>query len=216
MSAPRPRDLARVADWVDGRLSEPESAELAATIADDRGLQGDLEWLEDLHRTAEMLPQVAGPPLLRQLLRQRFRRWARTQAGVPKTAIELFPLPVFDSRRDRVALSVRSAGALGEAVHLAWRTELAELVVDARPMGAGRYRLAGQVLLDHATSSPVFDATAKGAGILVRSVDGDDVGRFHLDVPAGITELIVSNGEITISAGLDTLGDPTGDQLAGG
>ncbi len=215
MSAEPKVTFARIADWVDGRLSEQESDQVAAAVAADPELQADLEWMQELVRTGRALPLVAEPPLLRQRLRQLYRRWARDQVAPAPSLFESFIMPIFDSRRDRLAVGVRGPYPDGDTIHLVWRTDLAELIVEARPSGADRFRLTGQVLLGHATSSPIFEAIATGPDCTVRTVDGDHEGRFALDVPSNATRLRVSNGDLTILGSIDLTADPTGSPNPG-
>ena len=60
------------------------------------------------------------------------------------------------------------------------------------------------VLFVSAAGAPVFSAQAAGLGYTVRTVDGDELGRFTLaEVPAGRCRLEVSNGEIVLRTDLD-------------
>ena len=77
-------------------------------------------------------------------------------------------------------------------------------MVDVRRVGKGELRLDGQVLLTDAAAASVFSAQAAGLGYTVRTVDGDELGRFTLPaVPAGRCRLEVSNGEIILRTELD-------------
>jgi hypothetical protein len=60
------------------------------------------------------------------------------------------------------------------------------------------------VLLGDPAAAPVFAAEAVGPGFRVRTVDGDDLGRFTLpEVPAGRCRLELGNGETLLRAELD-------------
>ena len=110
---------------------------------------------------------------------------------------------LFDSRRDVVMSSVRAADLDDEVIHLAYTTDVADLVIDARRSG-GRLRLEGQVLLAAPDRAPIFEAVISGPDFSARTIDGDGLGRFSLsDVPKVARHLWVSNGEIAIVAELD-------------
>ncbi len=196
-----PARLTLVADWVGGTLDRATAALVAAAVEQDPELARDAAWIRWLIRASADHPLVEPPPVLRQRLRQSFRRWARDHAVHGDQVVEFPTVLIFDSRRDQLQLAARG-GAPGDQLHLVFRSELADLVVDARATAPGRFRLSGQVLLGHATSSPVFEAVASGPDVRVVSVDGDDFGRFSADVPDSVERLSVCNGEIRIVATL--------------
>lgn len=193
--------LGIVVDWVFGRLPDPHvGQELTETALRDPGLRAEIEWATRLHLVARSLPLADPPPLLRQRLRQQFLGWSAVQGLPAPTALELDASLVFDSRQDRLAVGVRGDHGVDEPIHLVWRTEVAELVIQARTQDSGMVRLDGQVLLTHPTASPVFELLAQGPDTTVRSTDGDSLGRFHAVVPQAVDRLRVSNGELTVSA----------------
>jgi hypothetical protein len=202
----RPR-FPELLDWLDGRLAGEEAARIAAWVeSGDPHTRRTVDWLRGFMATARALPLHAPPPLVRQSLNQYFRRWRDDQAAEPRPARLLPARLMFDSRREVALAGTRAAGAAG-TVHLAFTTEVADLVIDAHPLGGGRLRLDGQVLPLEPVDAPVFEAEAQGDGFSARTVDGDEVGRFSLtDVPAGVCRLRAGNGEITIVAELDLSG----------
>jgi hypothetical protein len=96
--------------------------------------------------------------------------------------------------------------------HLAYTTDRADLVLDITRSGAGRVRIEGQVLPTAQMEPPVFEAAAIGPYGIIRTVDGDELGRFTLpSVGEEATELQVTNGDLTIVATLDLRGpEPSG------
>jgi hypothetical protein len=201
-------DLPTLLDWVEDRLPPVAAARVAHQVATgDARLRGTVEWLRGFLATAGSLPLHQPPPIVRQSLRQYFARWAEARAVMDRQPRELAASVLFDSRQDLAVTGVRGAAPTGEAVHLAYTTESADLALDVWRLAGGRVRIDGQVLLADPGSAPVFEATVTGAGFTARAVDGDELGRFHLpDVPAardGVLDLRVSNGEIAIVASLD-------------
>jgi hypothetical protein len=103
-----------------------------------------------------------------------------------------------------VLAGFRGGDETEDAYHLAFSADAGDLVVDVRRVGNGQLRLDGQVLLGDAAAAPVFSAQAAGLGYTVRTVDGDELGRFTLpEVPAGRCRLEVTNGEIVLRSELD-------------
>ncbi len=194
--------LATIADWIEGRVTETESEQLAEAMEHDPQLRDEVTWVRAFLRLAKDLPLVDPPALLRQKLDQEFRRWTGALPIAPVR--ELFAELVFDSRRDRLQLSSRSGHTADDLVHLVWRTAMAELVVEARTT-EGEVRLDGQVLVQNPTTSPVFEATATGPGFAVCAVDGDGYGRFRIRVPATVRQLVLTNDEFSLVASLDLL-----------
>ena len=198
-------NLAVLADWLEGRLGEEQAAEVADAVEHDSGLADDVAWIRGLVRAREQLPLVDPPALLRQRLEQEFRRRnGASPAPGPDAPGAVTPPLVFDSRRDQLALALRAAGeADGDVVDLVWRSDDVEVVVRARSTSNDRVRLSGQVLTDLAADAPVFEAHASGPAGEVRSVDGDEHGRFRIDVRRDSERLRLSNGELSVEVPLD-------------
>lgn len=200
--AERRPSFARIADWIEGRLETDAAARLAITVEADPELQASAAWLADFAALTRTLPVEDPPPLIQQRLRQHFDRWSTAQAvleqPVPVSVADL----VFDSRLDRPLAGVRGASE-DDAFHLAFQSELADLVVDVRPRPDGLLDLSGQVLPAATEAAPVFEASIRGGGSPRRCVDGDVLGRFELrGVPAEAAELRVGNGELEVVAAL--------------
>lgn len=193
--------LTLVADWVDGKLDPAIANQVAQAAADNPDWAGDAAWVRGLCRAGTNHPLPEPPLVLRQRLRQGFHRWARDHAAPGDRILTVRASLIFDSRRDQLELQTRGQES-EPPIHLVFRSELADLVLEARWAGAHRLRLAGQVLLGHATSSPVFEAVIDGPDDQVRAVNGDRFGRFSTEVSDSVDRLSVTNGEVTIVAAL--------------
>lgn len=206
--AARP-DFATLIDWIEGRLDAEAATEVAdAVAAGDPRTRASVQWLHGFLATARTLPLHQPPPIVRQTLRQYFARWAEARAALDRPPVEYAAGVLFDSRQDLALVGVRAADDADDLVHLAFGTDVADLVVDVRRLGAGSVRIDGQVLLADPGAAPIFEASAHGRDVTLRSVDGDELSRFRLPaVPDHVSELRVSNGEIVLVAVLD-LGEP--------
>lgn len=194
------------ADWVEGRLTPEAAARAAERAVSDPVFRAEVRFVRMVVAAGRDLPLVDPPPVLRQRLRQSFQQWHRAPSSRTTRVLEVVASLVFDSRRHQLGLATRGAarGMAGDAVHLMWHCELADLMVEARPtVEAELVDLRGQVLLSHDSGSPVFTAEVTGPDHAALSVDADDVGRFSVLAPRGATELRVSNGEMTIVAELE-------------
>lgn len=192
-------DPVRLADWLKGR-HDPVAAAQAAEHR-KRGLGNLTQWVRTLVESADTSALPAPPPLVRQRLRQSYSDWwdgreGRSPASAPAVL-------AFDSRVDRASTAVRG-GADHTAIHLAYRADLADLVLDIRMLGRGSARVDGQVFPFAPTDAPVFEVVATGSAAVIRVVDGDMLGRFHMaPVPLDLYDLAISNGEFTMTAPLD-------------
>jgi hypothetical protein len=197
--------FATLLDWLEGRLDSEHAAQVLAWVAEgDSRTQASVQWLQGFLATARAFPAPAPPPIVRQNLRQHFVRWSKARAALRADPQLVDATLLFDSRQDLALTGVRGGDEPEEAYHLAFTTDVADLVLDVRRIGNGQVRLDGQVLLGDTSGAPVFAAEAAGAEFIVRTVDGDELGRFTLlEVPAERCRLEVSNGEILLRAELD-------------
>jgi hypothetical protein len=195
-------ELALLTDWLEGRLDPVTAAQVAATVKQgSRELTDPTEWVRMLVRNADLDPLAVPPPLVRQRLRQSYRDWC--DGSDDRTPVPAPAVLAFDSRVDRPARAVRGP-ADQNTIHLAYRAEFAELVLDIRTLGNGYARVDGQVFPHAETEAPVFEAIATSPAMVIRVVDGDELGRFRIaPIPSDRYELAVSNGEFAVTAALD-------------
>ena len=205
MTGPTRPSFATLLDWLEGRLDAGEAAQVAARVASaDRRTQATVRWLQGFLATARAFPAPEPPPIVRQNLRQHFVRWSKAQAALRAEPQVVHANLLFDSRQDLALAGFRAGDDADEAYHLAFTTDVADLVIDVRRIAHGQVRLDGQVLLSDPGAAPVFAAEAIGPAFRVRTVDGDDLGRFTLpELPAGRCRLELGNGETLLRAELD-------------
>jgi len=205
MTTPNPPSFATLLDWLEGRLDAAEASQVSAKVANgDRRTRAAVHWLQGFLATARAFPAPEPPPIIRQNLRQHFVRWRKAQVALNAEPDLVSAGLLFDSRQDLVQTGVRGGEEAEGAYHLAFTTDVADLVIDVRRIGDGRLRLEGQVLPGDPAAAPVFTAEVIGSAFRARTVDGDELGRFTLpEVPTGRCLLEVSNGETMLRAELD-------------
>jgi hypothetical protein len=205
VTTPTGLSFATLLDWLEGRLTPAEASEVSARVAaGDRRTQATVRWLQGFLATARAFPAPEPPPIVRQNLGQHFVRWSKAQAALRADPQLVHANLLFDSRQDLALAGFRSGDDADEAYHLAFTSDVADLVIDVRRIADRQVRLDGQVLLSDSAAAPVFAAEAVGPGFRVRTVDGDDLGRFTLpEVPAGHCRLELGNGETLLRAELD-------------
>jgi hypothetical protein len=205
MTTPPGPSFATLLDWLEGRLDAAEASQVSARVANgDRRTLAAVRWLQGFLATAQAFPAPEPPPIIRQNLQQHFIRWSKAQAALRARPAPVSATLLFDSRQDLALVGIRGGEEADDAYHLAFTTDVADLVIDVRRITAGRVRLDGQVLPGDPAAAPVFAAQATGPGFQLRTVDGDELGRFTLpDVPVGRCQLEVCNGETILRAELD-------------
>jgi hypothetical protein len=204
-------DFGTLLDWLEGRLDPAAAEQVAAQVAAaDERTRRTVDWLRGFLVTAGALPLHEPPPIVRQSLKQHFARWSRARAELDQRPRDVHARLLFDSRQDLAPAGVRAGARDDDAVHLVYTAEEGDVLVDIYRLGPGSVRIDGQVLLAQPQEAPIFEASVAGAGLTVRTRDGDELGRFCLrDVPERQCQLRATNGLITILADLDL--DPGGE-----
>lgn len=210
---PKGVSFTQLADWVDGLLPPERADEIeAAHASGDPTVVATVEWLRRFQLNAQSMPLHVPPPLVQQGLRQHFQRWSAAQAIMDPPRIVIRLNVMFDSRLDQPLNAVRGAASLHDTIHLAYRSDEADVVLAVQPLPSGNFRLDGQVMPLASSMSPVFEALVTGPGVSLRTVEGDDLGRFTLhDVPGSSDQLTVTNGELTMTSTLRLTLDDQGD-----
>ncbi len=208
----RPPSFARLADWVDGRLTRGDASNMDGRVQRAGTETADaVAWLRGFARFGRRNPLPAPPPIVRQRLRQSFERH---HGRAPET-VRLTAALSFDSRDDVVLSGVRGGFEIDEGYHLAFAAESFGVLVDVLPreMGGGgatataAVRLDGQVLTAD-PHAPVWSATIEHPGGTMTDISGDRDGCFAVDnVPMDATRLLLSNGVTEIEI-IRPLGDP--------
>jgi hypothetical protein len=199
-----PRRFATLVDWIDGRLSPEHADAVAAEVAQsDARTQAIVDWLRSFVSVGRRLPLEEPPPIVRQRLNSYFEQWWDKDQQLHQEIAAFDADILYDSRTAPVLAGAR--GTVTDSVlHLAYSTDAADLVLDVQRLVGHRVRIDGQVLVSGDSARPVFEATISGPGFTLRTVDGDVLGRFRLDdVPDTAERLVVSNGEITVTARLE-------------
>jgi len=198
-------DFGTLLDWLEGRLDPAAAEQVAARVAGaDERTRRTADWLRGFLAAARTMPMHEPPPIVRQSLNQHFARWSRARAELDQRPRDVRAQLLFDSRQDLAPAGVRTGALDDDAVHLVYTAAEGDLLVDVFPLGAGRVRIDGQVLLSESQGAPIFEASVAGAGFTARTKDGDQLGRFCLrDVPEGHCQLRATNGVITMVVDLD-------------
>lgn len=187
----------RLADWVEGRLSEEEAREIEERVAaagDET--RADVEWLRAFARAGEEISLEAPPQEVRDELVRRFEAWAEGQRP-PGFLERLVATLTFDGGL-QPAFGVRSAGT-SEERQLVYGTNAADIVLNIRPRG-GRLDLDGQIFpADEAEPGPFGVQLLDEGGTEVAVSAADDLGEFAFEsVAPGTYQILASNERVEI------------------
>lgn len=195
-----PRDdtgFERLADWVEGRLTQEEAETVAQSVA--RGgekTRRDAEWLRAFMGASEDAVLSPPPPEVRGELMRRFEAYAEERRG-PGFLERLVAGLTFDSGL-QPAFGVRSAGARER--QMIYSTDLADVAVNVRPRAGGNLDVLGQLL-------PIGDVTPEGFAVQLLRSDGteagiaavDEFGEFAFeDVPPGEYGVVLGDARAEI------------------
>jgi hypothetical protein len=205
MTRPEPSpDFATVLDWVEGRLDEATAALVAEAAVHDHRVRQIVAWLGGFHQAAAALPLVDPPPIVAQRLRQYFTRWSRARVELTREPVQVVARMLFDSRQDVARVDLRSADDVDELTHLAFTSDVADVVLDVRKLGPGRVRIEGQVLPADGVDR-AFAVEATGPRMTpVHSASGDGRGGFRLaELPDRVDKLRMDSGELVVLVQFD-------------
>ncbi len=204
-----PPDFETLVDWLDGLLTAASAVQIQEQVVrGDPELADTVKWLRTFMTDARRAALYDPPAILQQSVLQDFVRansmgslGRRPSVDRPETRL------VYDSHREPVQGGVRGEDEDGGHRRLAYASPTADLVLDIAPMAGTMLRIDGQVLVRGREEAAVFEARANFPDVVVRDVDGDAHGRFHLlKVPRAAGELSVTNGRVELRVQVDLSG----------
>lgn len=189
--------FARIADWVEGRLSGEEARAVEELVAADAEARAAAAWLREFLREGEEVVLDSPPDEVREALVERFRAHAEGRRG--QGFFERLTAGLSFEGGLRPAYGVRSVGT-PQSRYLVFSSEAAEvaLSVRGRPGGEG-FDMDGQVLpLEGRDPGPFAVQLIEGgaeAGLTV----ADELGEFSFEaVPPGVYDVLVSGERVEI------------------
>ena len=187
----------RLADWVEGRLSEDEARAVEEHVAGaDEATRAEVAWLRAFARTSEDTVLDAPPPEVREELTRRFEAYAegRRSPGLLRRVVASLS---FDSGL-QPAFGVRSA-ASGEAQRqLIYATDAAEIALNVRSR-AGSLDLDGQVFPAGDEDPASFSVQLLSGTDEVGITGVDELGEFGFqDVPPETYQILISSDRVEI------------------
>ena len=161
MLEPGDREFARLADWVEGRLSEEESRAVEEQVASDSTMRVDVDWLRAFNHISKDTVIASPPPEVRGALVELFEEYARSKRG-PGVLKRFVAKLSFDSGR-QPALGLRGTSTPEPQRDFVYCSEVADITVSLqlRPQD-GLWDFDGQIFPLDGTDPGAFGARLLG------------------------------------------------------
>jgi hypothetical protein len=187
----------RLADWVEGRLSEEEARAVEEHVAADEATLAVVGWLRAFARVSENTILDVPPQEARDELVRRFDAYAEGRR-TPGFLQRLIANLSFDGGL-QPAFGVRSGGSQEAAQRqLIYTTDAAEIALNIRPRD-GRLDLDGQVFPADASDPASFSVQLLSGADEVSFTATGELGEFGFEsVAPGAYQVLVSSGRIEI------------------
>jgi hypothetical protein len=189
----------RLADWVEGRLSEEEARAVEEQVAADEATRAEVEWLRAFARMSENTVLEEPPQEVRGELVRRFDAYAEGRR-TPGFLQHLIANLSFDSGL-QPAFGVRSGASQAAAQRqLIYTTGAAEIALNIRPRPRdGRLDLDGQVFPADDADPASFSVQLLSGADEVSLTATDELGEFGFEsVPPGAYQVLVSSDRVEI------------------
>ena len=201
MPGPKNRiDFSRLADWVEGRLSEEEAraVEERVAVADSSSL-ADVAWLRKFARAAEGTALESPPAGLRSTLVSRFEAYAEGRQ-TPSLLRRVVATLAFDGGL-RPAAGLRTASAQGVRRQLIYSTDDLDVALNFWPRAHDKnLDLEGQVFPRDDMELVSFVVQLLRGDTEFAITATDDLGSFALEsVLPGAYTMILSTDQLEVS-----------------
>ncbi|MEZ4836531.1 MAG: hypothetical protein R2873_31830 [Caldilineaceae bacterium] len=187
--------LERRLDWLEGRLTETEAAQITAALETaDATAQGDLRWLRAFLAVSQDVDLASPPAAVHDELMQRFEEHTR-RAQTPNLWQRLVAALVFDSNLESGLAGARAVTTAGPR-QLIYGSDYADIVINVRHRAeSGTVDLMGQVLPhgDSAATSFTVQLLAGDREIAITSTD--ELGEFIVSADAGADYTLILSGD---------------------
>ena len=198
MLEPGDREFARLADWVEGRLSEEESKAVEGQMASDSAMRLDVAWLRAFNLISKDTVIASPPPEVRGALVEIFERYARTKRG-PGVLKRFVAKLSFDSGR-QPALGQRGANTPQSQRDFVYCSEVADITVSLRlrPQD-GLWDFDGQIFPLDGTDPGAFGARLLGGPSEAATTTTNYLGEFSFgSVSPGTYEVLAKSDQVEI------------------
>jgi hypothetical protein len=191
--------IEQLVDWLEGRLSPTEAAEVEQQVhMAGPAVEPEVAWLRAFLRISQEVTLVEPPPSVRQALTERFAAYAQSQRA-PTIFERIVAALTFDSGLLPAPVGVRAASA--RTRQLVFAAPQLDVVLNVEPRSDNeRVDLLGQILPTIAGSLPEPFAIQLLQGESEAAIAmSDDLGEFEFSALAsGSYQLVISNESMEI------------------
>lgn len=195
-------DTARLADWLEGKLSPEETAVLAQLIAANPDLQKQVAWLQEFWQISQTTTLVTPPDSVRQAATAAFAAYAKTKQS-PGLLRSLLATLIADNWQRPALAGARHVSLRSEPRQLIYSSDLADVALNAQTQIDGQQvDLNGQIFLLDQSNPADFIVQLLRENREYRLAFPDALGKFSLiGLPFGEYTLLISRPgeEIEIS-----------------
>ena len=191
--------FARLADWVEGRLSEQEARAVEEQVAAaDSATRADAAWLHAFAPISEDTVIAPLPPGVRDTLIEPFEAYAEGKAR-PGFLERLVATLRFDSDL-QPAPGLRAASAVGSPRQLVYSTAAADVAIIVRPRTRDvLLDIYGQILPMESTESGIFGVQLLEGASEVATTATNELGEFKFEaVQPGVYEVLAGDDRVEI------------------
>lgn len=190
--------LERLADWLEGRLTEEEARAVAGEAARAQGEDlRRLQWLRSWLTASGEVRMGSPSPELREVLARRF-----TERGRGGRALRRIVAVLTGGRGAAPAAGFRGATEVqGTYRYMVYTSEAADIAINLHPRSEeGTVDLDGQVLPRDRSEPESFSVQLLCAGLPYEATVADDLGEFSFErIERGAYELVLESEEVRIS-----------------
>jgi len=190
----------RLADWVEGLLSEEEARAVEEQVSvGDSAVVADVAWLRAFARISEGTVIATPPPDVRDTMIERFEAHARSKQQ-PGLLQRLVATLTFDSGQ-QLALGLRAAGTQASQRQLVYSTDAADVTLGVRERShGGLLDIRGQILPVEDTEPGAFGVQLLSGSSEVLTTATNNLHEFKFEaVPPGVYEMIASSDRVEVS-----------------
>ncbi len=192
------REFARLADWVEGRLSKQEAQIVEKQVVADTAMHDNVMWLRAFALISETTVIASPPPEVRDTLVDRFEEYAagKRRSGLLKRVVATLS---FDSDL-QPALGLRATGATESQRQFVYSSEFADVTINlrSRPYD-GLADLYGQIFPVDGTDPGAFGAQLLDGAFEAATTAANDLGEFSFRAVApGTYEVLASSDQVEI------------------
>jgi hypothetical protein len=199
MDEPKSLEFQKLVDWVEGKLTAEESAQIELQLQTaDEETQAAVAWLKSFLEISATIVLDDPPEKVQQVLKKQFSSQNQSK-GLSGTFERLIAVLTFDSNQQTAVPGVRSAALQSAERQLIYSTDMADIALNIQPgPSPEQLQLFGQlfplnetqeicsVQLSHDDDEQYLTTT-------------DDLGEFNFpEINPGTYELIISNAQFEI------------------